>query len=38
LDALPAEAAIEELLACPDVTGAQVIELSKAGELPSWLQ
>jgi len=38
LDAEPPAAALEAVRKLPAITSAKVINLPKAGELPSWLQ
>jgi D-3-phosphoglycerate dehydrogenase len=38
LDSLPPQAAIDEVLRHQDIQSVKVIELPKAGELPSWLR
>ncbi|HZL90248.1 MAG TPA: phosphoglycerate dehydrogenase [Pirellulaceae bacterium] len=38
LDSLPPQAAIDEVLRHKDIQSVKVIELPKAGELPSWLR
>lgn len=38
LDTLPSQAAIDEVLANPDVQSVKVIQLPAAGSLPPWLQ
>ncbi|MBX7166725.1 MAG: phosphoglycerate dehydrogenase [Pirellulales bacterium] len=37
LDTLPPEAAINDVLATPDITSARVVKLPAAGELPAWM-
>ena len=38
LDALPPQAALDEVSSHPDIQSVRVIELPAAGQLPTWLQ
>jgi D-3-phosphoglycerate dehydrogenase len=38
IDSLPSQAALDELLAHPQIHSVKVIEMPSAGQLPSWLQ